>query len=792
MVDHRPLSIKAGRHIKSDRLTYSVSDYIGKGGSGIVYKATCIETNSEVAVKFFLPLYDLNFELFEHSGTQQRAFAESEDFHRRELECLRQVNHPYIVRVLDHGSYSPLKSELVKQLHSLSEIKFFVMEFVDGDNLKVALQSEGIGQSDVVSILLKACEALMYLHEQKEYLHTDIRYSNILVRKGTADPVIIDFALYKNLCFDEVDAGEITKLLGDWDLIPKDIRTDHPLKQFKETSGSRQELKKICFPGLDLFQFGKLLKALEPEVRARLSKEDADYLDILVASLLDWQSVTTLSARTVRDQISKLQPTYAQFMGVEELVPASSATKTYQLPGRQIATSPLIDKIVNTRSFRRLRSINQLALVDVLYPAAGYKRHVHCLRAYAYCADLLESLTHTAQFRAFFNPRLARQTLVVALLHDINHFPFLHTFQEVRGEYVSGIDLIDLFCDGKATQDAPGIYDIVGETGLTSEQFKDLLMLDHSKFVEKGYEPGLQIARSIVDSGADIDKLAYLEDDSRFTGVAYGWGIDAARLLASATVVEVPEGIGWHLGFREQGLSAVESLVMARYWMFRNVYWHRVNRAMMAMMMHVIKKLYSEGRGNASDFIADTMWQSEESVLEYLNAKHHARFGTDCIARFILRNPASVYQRLFSISGAASVERERRLYTDITGLDAQALETFRTNATSALSDFLRVQSLNDALGFEDVLLDIPGRRLDMSGEIFIRLDSGEVKRIQDLPGPVARLTGEFEQLVKRLRVFVHPRIAEKIGQQALHSRRAEMVKLLEDAIPKRGTASQIR
>ena len=274
MPDYRPLNLRNGRQIRGDRLTYSVSDFIGKGGSGIVYRATCVETGTDVALKFFLPLYELNLELFEDSGTQQRALAETEDFHKRELSCLHQISHPYIVKVLDNGEYTPTRVELIKQLQPIKTIKFFVMEFVDGENLKSALGQSKVNRSDLVSILLKICEALMYLHEQKEYLHADIRYSNILVRKGTSDPVIIDFALYKNLCFSEVNPGDTTKLLGDWDLIPKEIATDHPLKKFKETAGSREELKKLCFPGLDLFQLGKLLRALGPEIDAIFPKED--------------------------------------------------------------------------------------------------------------------------------------------------------------------------------------------------------------------------------------------------------------------------------------------------------------------------------------------------------------------------------------------------------------------------------------------------------------------------------------------------------------------------------------
>src|SRR5258707_4824439 len=104
----------------------------------------------------------------------------------------------------------------------------------------------------------------------------------------------------------------------------------------------------------------------------------------------------------------------------------------------------------------------------------------------------------------FFSPRLARQTLAVSLLHDINHFPFLHTFQEMQDQYITDFDPLDFFFDGKATQESPSIYDLLSELGLPRDQFKHLLILDHQKFVVQGYEAGLQFTKSIMDNAALI------------------------------------------------------------------------------------------------------------------------------------------------------------------------------------------------------------------------------------------------------------------------------------------------
>ena len=85
-------------------------------------------------------------------------------------------------------------------------------------------------------------------------------------------------------------------------------------------------------------------------------------------------------------------------------------------------------------------------------------------------------------------------------MHDINHFPFLHVFQEARGEYLRDIDLLDLFCNGKATQDAPSLYELLERIGLSRQSFRDILLLEHDKLAEQGYQPGLQIAKSMIDA----------------------------------------------------------------------------------------------------------------------------------------------------------------------------------------------------------------------------------------------------------------------------------------------------
>ena len=159
--------------------------------------------------------------LFDTSHTQQAALEGLREFFKKELQCLQEVQHPSIVRVYDNGTHRTTPGDLIPQLRSVQQIDFFVMEFVPGRSIADHLLSEIVTKATVVAIFCRVCDALTYLHEVKQYMHADIRSTNIIVREATSQPVLLDFALYKNFNPTESNQDEITRLYGDWDLFPK-------------------------------------------------------------------------------------------------------------------------------------------------------------------------------------------------------------------------------------------------------------------------------------------------------------------------------------------------------------------------------------------------------------------------------------------------------------------------------------------------------------------------------------------------------------------------------------------
>jgi predicted Ser/Thr protein kinase len=144
-------------------------ELLGKGGMGAVYKARQKSLDRFVAVKILPP--DVN---------QDPAFA---DRFTREAKALAKLNHPHIVGVHDFGK--------------AGEFYYFVMEYVDGVNVRQALRAAQLKPAEALQIVPQVCDALQYAHEEK-VVHRDIKPENILIdKRGRVK--IADFGLAKLL-----------------------------------------------------------------------------------------------------------------------------------------------------------------------------------------------------------------------------------------------------------------------------------------------------------------------------------------------------------------------------------------------------------------------------------------------------------------------------------------------------------------------------------------------------------------------------------------------------------------
>ncbi|MFL5613809.1 MAG: HD domain-containing protein [Gemmatimonadaceae bacterium] len=397
-----------------------------------------------------------------------------------------------------------------------------------------------------------------------------------------------------------------------------------------------------------------------------------------------------------------------------------------------IAVDELAMRLVDTPAFQRLRYVRQLGLAFLVYPGATHSRFEHALGTYHLARRALALLDERGALTDIA-PAACVTIRIAALLHDIGHYPFSHALEEIGALHHEEVAR-PLVTEGAV---ADGLC-----AGLGADAPSEIMAL-----IGGASRSPLQ---RLISGSLDLDKLDYLRRDAFMCGVPYG-EIDVDRLLNSLTIVEGTNGP--EIGLVEKGLSALESLLFARYQMYRNVYWHHAVRSATAMYKRLVEDAVSAGSLNAQTLAAFT----DEGLLHDL-------------AR---RAPSPLLAAL----------RERRLYKrafqcPAGDLTADAAEWIADNPklTRRVEDAVaRELGLNAG----ELLLDYPAKTqmlgLDMpvqrrNGEVF-RLTGGAESAI-NLP----KLAEEFYRSARWLRVFTcRPVRLERDRVLALVSRRREDV-----------------
>ena len=225
--------------------------------------------------------------------------------------------------------------------------------------------------------------------------------------------------------------------------------------------------------------------------------------------------------------------------------------------------------LIDSRPVQRLRSIRQLGFTSLVFPGAEHTRFSHVLGAMELAGRVYDAIATCSpdllDTRAESRDR--RLVRIAALLHDIGHAPFSHS---AEGLFEDDLDHEAMTQRLLGTAELEAIFQRWGE-GVEPTQVARLLKNPET--------PKERLLAQIVSSELDVDKMDYLLRDSLFCGVRYG-NFDLARLLDTMLPLEDPETGEWGLGVAEGGVHALEALVMARYYMFTQVYFNRVGKAL--------------------------------------------------------------------------------------------------------------------------------------------------------------------------------------------------------------------
>jgi HD superfamily phosphohydrolase len=233
-----------------------------------------------------------------------------------------------------------------------------------------------------------------------------------------------------------------------------------------------------------------------------------------------------------------------------------------------IRLDPLALTLLETPVVQRLRYVRQLGLAFLVYPGATHSRFEHALGAW-HLAGMAMRLLEERGALAGISARDQQVVRAAALLHDVGHYPFSHALEEIgvtdHEEVARPLVTDGVIADHLRTA-----------LGATAPEEVFALITGRSPHPLQG----------LISGSIDLDKIEYLKRDATMCGVPYG-EIDVDRLLNSLVVVATSEGTR-AVGVHEKGLSALESLLFAKYQMYRNVYWHHAVRSATAMYKRLV------------------------------------------------------------------------------------------------------------------------------------------------------------------------------------------------------------
>lgn len=244
------------------------------------------------------------------------------------------------------------------------------------------------------------------------------------------------------------------------------------------------------------------------------------------------------------------------------------------------------ERIMNTHLFQRLRGIKQLALANFVYPGAHHTRFEHSIGVMHLCGRVVRELEQREELK--LGEDKIKILRLAGLLHDIGHGPFSHVSEQIMDKNVDK----SILTEYKAHNAHELMSIILIEQ---NEEIKSILSDEERNNITTLLQKQKKrsIEKDIVSGPLDVDKFDYLRRDSYFAGVEYG-KFDLDKVIESMTPVELGRD-GMQLGIKEEGVHAIEQILLAKYHMNVQVYQHRIRRITDAMLVRGVEFALEEG-----------------------------------------------------------------------------------------------------------------------------------------------------------------------------------------------------
>lgn len=295
--------------------------------------------------------------------------------------------------------------------------------------------------------------------------------------------------------------------------------------------------------------------------------------------------------------------------------------------------------LINTKEFQRLRRVKQLGVSNLTFHGAEHSRFTHSVGVYEITRQICELFQRNYPSRkegdGLWNNDEYLVALCAALLHDVGHGAYSHTFEHI-------------FHTDHEAMTRRIITSPETEVNQVLRRVSPDFPAKVASVIQKTY-PNPQVVQ-MISSQIDADRMDYLLRDSYYTGTNYGT-FDLTRIMR---VMRPYKG---GIAFDMSGMHAVEDYLVSRFQMYQQVYFHPVSRAMEVILAHLLsraKYLYEQGKLEdpfkpdflipffEHDFTLDDYLDLDDGVLNTYFAywRHNPdQVLSDLAARFLDRKP---------------------------------------------------------------------------------------------------------------------------------------------------------
>lgn len=282
-------------------------------------------------------------------------------------------------------------------------------------------------------------------------------------------------------------------------------------------------------------------------------------------------------------------------------------------------------EIINHPVFQRLRRIRQLSLTDMVYPGATHTRFEHSLGVMYLATLMYDAIISNEDNKKILKESLSyndagldndRQLIrLAALLHDVGHAPFSHASEEIMpingqtGKPYKHEDYTTAMIKGPLKAVIENNQENKINYRITAEEVAGLIEGNANILGDRIFW------KVIISSQLDADRGDYLLRDSYHIGVKYGV-YDHSRLLNTIALGIEPESEEVVLGVDEGGWHVAEAVVIARYQLFTQVYFHKTRRAYDYHLKEAMKTVLKYGKLPSLDNIDEFIGLDDFTVWE--------------------------------------------------------------------------------------------------------------------------------------------------------------------------------